>query len=445
MEHDIFDVFRFLEEAKPWLMGLLTLMAMGELYLIGRKGNGGCKLALHRDKVHGVLFGKRWGFYFYSPEEKEHHVIIFGSSGAGKTSALLIPTLRSLKGGCLVLDIAGDIHPNVHKPDKLVYDPSSKNTIPYNVFGSIDKLKSIDAKNEALRNLAHQIVPVEKSGKSDPYFAECARNLFAAVLITFYHLGADFVDVCKIIAHSDYAGLENKLLEIGNPAALPLYIQLGGGKSYTNAYIMQELTNRINIFLEKNVSKSIRRPKPGELCFTPESLEDHSVYVVLPQAKLDIYAPLVRLITDQCVTYLFDRPVENTRNILLCLDEFTEFGYLPVERCMRLVRKKHVRMVLLTQSCADLDRVYGENERRSILNNVRYKCVLGMADIDEQRYFSALIGDRTVLKPDGQGGYREEKKPWIEPKELDRLGDRLILVHPDGHTKLRKAYYWARR
>lgn len=439
------QIFRVLKTAEPWLLTLLVLIILVELYIIYRRKHIGYRLTWRRKNVHGVMFGKLHGiFYGYSPEETEDHIIVFGSSGRGKTSAVLIPTLRSLIGGCLVLDIAGDIHPNVNRPDKLVFDPTNPNTIPYNVFAAIDVLKSIKAKNEALRNLAHQIIRLDNPGKSDPYFIESARNLFTAVLITFYHEGADFVDICRIVAHNSYASLESRLYEIGNSAAYHFFTQIGGGRDTTNSYIMQELVNKINVFMTSPVCDALRRPKDGELCITPACLENHSLFIVLPQEKLKLYAPLVRLISDQCFTYLYERPAECTRNILLCLDEFTEFGELDIEKGLRLLRKKHVRMLLLTQSLADLDRVYGRDSRQSMLNNLRYKLILGMSDLDEQKYFSALIGDRVVREPDGHGGYKEVRKPYYEPKDLEQLGDDLILVHPGGHTKFRKAYYWSK-
>lgn len=52
-----------------------------------------------------------------------------GPSGTGKTSALLIPTLRSWQGTALVVDISGDISANVNTPNKIVFDPTAENCI----------------------------------------------------------------------------------------------------------------------------------------------------------------------------------------------------------------------------------------------------------------------------------------------------------------------------
>ena len=89
-------------------------------------------------KARGVLLGQKYGLLAYSPERDEGHIIVMGPSGTGKTSALLIPTLRSWQGTALVVDISGDISANVDTPNKIIFDPMTKDCTPYDVFASID-------------------------------------------------------------------------------------------------------------------------------------------------------------------------------------------------------------------------------------------------------------------------------------------------------------------
>ena len=84
----------------------------------------------HKEKAQGVLLGKKFGLLAYSPEQDEGHILVMGPSGTGKTSALLIPTLRSWQGTALVVDISGDISANVHTENKIIFDPTAKDCIP---------------------------------------------------------------------------------------------------------------------------------------------------------------------------------------------------------------------------------------------------------------------------------------------------------------------------
>lgn len=110
-------------------------------------------------KARGVLLGKKYGLLAYSPEQNEGHIIVMGPSGTGKTSALLIPTLRSWQGTALVVDISGDISANVDTPNKIIFDPTAANCVPYDVFASIDAAPDDSERQERLEQLAYLLLP----------------------------------------------------------------------------------------------------------------------------------------------------------------------------------------------------------------------------------------------------------------------------------------------
>ena len=105
--------------------------------------------------------------------------------------------------------------------------------------------------------------------------------------------------------------------------------------------------------------------------------------------------------------------------------------------------------MMLTHSMADIDLVYGQAERMAMMNNFRFKVVLGADDSDTQEYFAKLIGYQKTTKHStstnsNQTTHTEsEAKEWaIEPAELARLGKNLVLLHPDGYLKLKKNFYY---
>ena len=104
-------------------------------------------------RAHGAVFGKQGLKVVYSPTSREGHIAVFGGSGLGKTTALLIPTLRSWTGTSFTIDISGDICKNVDMPHKMIYEPANPDSLPYNIFEPIDRLKNEDDKNEALEEL----------------------------------------------------------------------------------------------------------------------------------------------------------------------------------------------------------------------------------------------------------------------------------------------------
>lgn len=166
---------------------------------------------------------------------------------------------------------------------------------------------------------------------------------------------------------------------------------------------------------------------------------------------LKLYTPLLHIITAQSLEYFSQRSNDSKHSILFCLDEFASLGKMEIIDALRKLRKKKVRIMMLTQSMADLDLIYGRAERMAMMNNYKYKVVLGALDTDTQDYFAKLIGYQNTKhysksKNLKQTTYTEsQSKEWIiEPAELDRLHNELILLHPDGYMRLGKNYYFSR-
>ena len=105
------------------------------------KGSG-----LAADKApNGFTFGLLGGKKVYLPCDGEGHIAIFGGSGQGKTSALLIPSLRVWQGPFFCIDISGDISKNVPGEKKALLAPDDpEHSVIYNVFDEIDRASDPD-------------------------------------------------------------------------------------------------------------------------------------------------------------------------------------------------------------------------------------------------------------------------------------------------------------
>ena len=146
------------------------------------------------------------------------------------------------------------------------------------------------------------------------------------------------------------------------------------------------------------LKKILRRPYRNEKAAHPGQLERRSVFVIIEESKLKVFAPLLHIITAQTLEYMTTRKPKSGKPILMCLDEFPALGKLDIMNALRTLRKRRVRIMVLVQSMADLDMIYGENERKSMMNCFLFQIVLGADDADTQDYFSRLIGERTVTR-----------------------------------------------
>lgn len=393
------------------------------------------------DWAHGILVGRRFGLVAYSPEQDEGHILVMGPSGTGKTSALLIPTLRSWQGTALVVDISGDISSHVDVPNKIVFDPTSGDCIPYDVFYAVDTAPDETEKQERLEQLAYLLMP-DKNNDSEAgtFFTINGRKMLSAALICYYALGWNFVGICEHFLSNDWRSLLNDIAKQENKIA-NMYISSFVGTSEKNtAGCKQAADDAIKLFaMNTKIKNSLRKVPNYEKAISPATLERNSIYIYIPDEKLKIYGDLLRIITAQSMEYFSSRPKGNQRMILFCLDEFSSFGKLQITEALRKLRKRHIRIMVLTQSLADLDMIYGKDERKAMLGNFKFTILLGCKDAETQEYFSKMIGDKNTLLVAEPS---KKSNPIIKPAELAHLRQDLFVVSDDGAVRLKKNYYF---
>lgn len=450
-------IFAFLDAVQrstPILMavtfGLVVFVCITEFRKKLEKRQTQLKKA-SKEKARGIIFGKQGFSLVYSPTQQEGHVAVFGGSGLGKTSALLIPTLRSWNGTSFTIDISGDICKNVNMKRKMIYEPANPKSVPYNIFGTIDRMDDEDDQNEALEEIAFLLMPDdERMSDTSKFFQVEGRKILTAALIAFYHMGMDFIPICEKIVRSGWKELFQAIDETGYGKATQYINSFEGASEQNTAGCKQSCDIVLKLFAtNEKVKKTIRRPHAGEIDFIPARIETHNVFVVVEDSKLKIYAPLLHIITAQSLEYFSQRSNEKKHTILFCLDEFASLGKMEITDALRKLRKKRIRIMMLTQSMADIDLIYGRDERMAMMNNYRFKVVLGASDTDTQEYFAKLIGYQDAKKYSKSRNASQttqtesEVKEWaIEPAELDRLKKELVLLHPDGYMKLKKNYYY---
>jgi hypothetical protein len=137
--------------------------------------------------------------------------------------------------------------------------------------------------------------------------------------------------------------------------------------------------------------------------------------------------------------------VKQLRRKLLCSPENREgsLGKLEILPALRKLRKKNVRILVFTQSLADLNLIYGKDETRAMLDNFKHKIILGISEPESQEYFSKLAGERETIIVDEYKNEETRRERRIFPEEFGKLRDDLILFHPAGPPiRLRKNFYF---
>jgi type IV secretory pathway TraG/TraD family ATPase VirD4 len=409
-------------------------------------------------RVSGIVFGTQGWIrkrFIYSPISEEPHILVTAGTGAGKTSSCAIPSICSSVQKHLFtknvyqtfntfcIDLAGDIAKACLLPQMLIYAPDApkmENAVCYDVFHDIDLLSDKNAQNEALNQLSILLTSEPHESDAGKFYARGGRRIITAALIAFYHQGFDFCDICEKIANSGWRKLFREIDESGEVAARNLLngFEQMNEKEISGCY--DESFSKIELFATNNTIKnSLCRPGRNQRSFYPEALEKCSAFLVIPEEKLELYQPLLKLAVSQVFTYISSRKLNNhSKTLLLILDEFVSLG-LPLEQILggvRRFRKRKARILILTQNLSDFVALYGQANTRALLANFKFKLLLGgLNERDSQIYFAELIGRNS-----------RTNEYILAPSDLDRQGkNKAILIFPEGYIVIDKSFIWKNR
>ena len=405
-------------------------------------------------KAQGFVFGEYHQFlrksqYFCKPEQTDGHILIVGGAGSGKSTGLAIPSLRAWQQRIFAIDIKGELSAaTTDKPAmRKVFNPIQPDSWGYDPYYL---LHHSDNPAQAAKEIAAAIIP-EPANVKDPFWVQAAQNLLTGFLLHFHHNGYSFVDTIAEIFNEPVAYYVDVIFKhTTNKAAKVHMSQFVGMEGKTLAGIFSELSNHITLFTTDEYIKAALS-KENTIC--PDDLENgFDVFLSIPEDKLDQWKPLFTLITNQFLKHFERRPDKNATPILFLLDEFPRLGKIEsIATGLTTLRSKKITIALIIQSLAQLDCLYGHDQRRVILDNCSYKAILGAQDAETQEYFSRLVGTKEATRQGESTSYtpdRDEERGYtvsqhvidrriIQPHEFATLGD-VVLLTPWGYCRAGK-------
>lgn len=388
-----------------------------------------------------------------SPSSGEEHILGLGGSGSGKSTACFFPTLMNFRGSKFIVDISEDLPRGyLERATPLIIEPGDDESCAFDVLHEIDLESDMSKKMILLKELAESVVPESEptlSGDSI-FYQRSAHYLFYAALIFYYEAGLDFCHICYKISEKPINELIERIKKYGAPNARFALTGMGEIRPAILSSINQNLGQQIELFATSSqLRKILRRADGARKTITPIDLENRDIVLRIPQEKINFFTPFIKLVTEQILRYCTQRPLDSERKILLALDEFAALGYTHIIEPLRTLRKRGVRIMILTQSLADIEEIYGVAGRRIICDNCRIKLIFESSDADTSEYLSRLIGTREISActrsysgTSTRHIYSIQTRPSIYPEDFSRLRDKLIVIMPDGYMKLIKSYYW---
>lgn len=387
----------------------------------------------------GVVFGKHGRAYVTKPEELDGHVLVVGGVGSGKSSCIAIPSLRSYNDGVFVIDIKGELYDKTkaYRSNVKVFNPLDINSYGYDPYFC---LYHTDNPAQEARAIAQAIVPLPPDIK-EPFWIESAQNVFTAAILRYSAIGQSFLQTIQHIQSKPPKELIQDLSVSPAPEVTYFISSFLGMDDKVISSIVAELSkNVIHFVTDKNLISALSRKNN----ITPDDLEyGNDIYIRIPEHLLRQWKNLLTLIVNQFLTHFEKRSEINARPILFLLDEFPRLGKVSAMLDgLATLRSKKISICLIIQSLAQLDTIYGQNERKIISDTCAYKAILSATDADTQEYFSRLVGTydkQTISHGDNRAAFTgfpkgtttntyEQERRIIKPHEFGMLEDIVLLT-----------------
>ena len=424
-------------------------------------------LSLNKNKDPGFCFGTSNNNaptqYIGFSQGTEGNILVAGGNGSGKSVGIIKPTLATWSGARCVTDVKGelsDFYAKLHKmgiakrPYK-IFNPF-KYSLAYDPFSWLRQ----DRAENLLNNIWEIVFTINPDIPNDnqPFWNKTEQGILAAAIHFYFKLGLNFSDIMIAIVSASTTELVEKIMH-SNDAISKMYLgETKNMKPETLANFDRGLRNKLMLYAtDPYINNAFRVTEEEADHFTWQDLDKYNIFLQIPEEKIEQWSGAINLMYTQLIRYLERRPdkysPEGADNIqaLLLMDEFARFGKLPlIADAVSTLRNRNVNICIVIQSLAQLDKIYGRDDRKIILDNCQFQAILGANDAETQQYFSSLIGTRKgILKSIGESWdedfnnihYSRQASETLEsripPHKFSSLND-VLLVTPLGFYRINK-------
>lgn len=376
--------------------------------------------------------------------------IMVAPTGAGKTTSFFTPNLLSnnIKGSIIVTDPKGELFKLTSKYQEKIckrrvlkfspLDPSQSEQ--YNLLTSCkDNSEVVELASTLLFNGALSIELSTGKKTSGVEWVQMAEPLLAAALLYTKDLEYPFNNIefaFKLIINLTTDQLGAILSSSNNIDAITQWniFKTVGGADRTEGSIKITLASNMKLFIDNRVNAV------GEdTTFNIENFrkEPTILYVTYPENKSSYIAPFIAPFFSQCMSKLIESYTDNNLPITMMFDEFGNIGQLNgMSVNVATIRSRKISMNICLQSITQLYQVYGRDNGKAILNNLKTKMILpGLSDLETTNYISNLCGNKEITvcntnvnKQSSTNSYSKTKIRLFEDNELRCLEDNQILV-----------------
>ena len=388
----------------------------------------------------GVILG-RFGRTYLRHDGAEH-ILCFAPTRSGKGVGLVVPTLLTWPGSCIVHDIKGENWQltsgfRAQHGRVLLFDPTNIASAAYN---PLLEVRRGEWEVRDVQNVADVLVDPEGSLEKRNHWEKTSHSLLVGAILHVLYAEED----------KSLAGVAAFLSDPRRGIATTLRIMqttahLGeGGVHPVVAAAAQDLLNKsanersgvlstamsfLGLYRDPVIAAVTRR-SDWRIADLVAGETATSLYLVVPPGDISRTKPLIRLILNQIGRRLTEElnPRARSQRLLLMLDEFPALGRLDFfESALAFMAGYGIKAFLIAQSLNQIEKAYGQNN--AILDNCHVRVSFATNDERTAKRISDALGTATEMRAmKNYAGHR--LSPWLGHLMVSRTETARALLTP---------------
>ncbi|TIU66547.1 MAG: type IV secretory system conjugative DNA transfer family protein, partial [Mesorhizobium sp.] len=293
--------------------------------------------------------------------------------------------------------------------------------------------ESIDSENSIWQATAQQVMAGAISYINESVFYRGRRNL--GEVTAFFNSGVNLQALMEFIKEKE-PGLSRFTVESFNA-----YIALSERAA---ASALLDIQKALRPFRNERV---VAATSATDMDLRSLKYRPISIYLAPNITDITLLKPLLALFVQQTLDTLLLEHDRRSLSVYFLLDEFRQLKKLSeITSKLPYVAGYNIKMAFIVQDLKNLDEIYGETARQSLMGNCGYQLVLGANDQATAESVSKSLGRRTVrYKTESRtielmGLHRRTKveqlreRDLMMPQEIRQLPPEKMLVLVEGQS-----------
>lgn len=355
-------------------------------------------------RKQGHIFG-RLGRKILRTKDDRHHLII-GPTRSGKGAGYVIPNALLHEGSMIVTDLKGEVfkatagYRRRKGSQVFLFAPGSEATNRYNPLDFVRQERG--TRTTDIQNMASILVPENTESENSVWQATAQQVMAGAISYVLesphYNGRRNLGEVNSFINSGVDLQALMKFIKAREP-----YLSKFTMESF-NAYLA--LSERAAASALLDIQKAMR-PFKNERIVAATNVTDMdlralkrrpiSIYLAPNITDITLLRPLLTLFVQQTMDILTLEHDPNSLPVYFLLDEFQQLKKMDeIMTKLPYVAGYNIKLAFIIQDLKNLDEIYGETSRHSLLGNCGYQLVLGANDQATAEYASRALGKRTI-------------------------------------------------